>query len=111
MISYRHLDGAEARKHGSELREVYAAVFSEPPYNESPEMADRFVSWLRDESREPGFDLVEARDGERLVGFAYGNAVDANWWWGHADTPAELGRDKFVVQEWAVLPNDRGSGV
>jgi hypothetical protein len=35
-------------------------VFSQPPYNEGPEMADKFVERVRQESIEPGFDFVEA---------------------------------------------------
>ncbi len=37
-----------------------AAVFSQAPYNEGPEMADKFVGWLRGESTEPGIDFVGA---------------------------------------------------
>lgn len=72
MIAYHHLTGPQALEHLDDLKAVYTAVFSEPPYNEGPEMAGRFAGWLRDEVKESGFDLVEARDGEQLVGFAYG---------------------------------------
>jgi GNAT superfamily N-acetyltransferase len=114
VIEYRHLDSAGALEHVADLQAVYGAVFGEPPYNEGPEMVRRFAGWLRDEVKESGFDLVEARDCEQLVGFAYGNTAADGWWWGHADAPppdeVRAGR-LFVVQEWAVLPEERGHGV
>jgi ribosomal protein S18 acetylase RimI-like enzyme len=114
VTDYAHLGAAEALEHTGELREVYAVVFAEAPYNEGPEMADRFVGWLRDEAALPGFDLVEARDDGRLIGFAYGNTMAAGDWWGHADSPAPAeieGTKTFVVQEWAVHPDARGAGI
>jgi ribosomal protein S18 acetylase RimI-like enzyme len=77
-------------------------------------MAERFVGWLHDEAVLPGFDLVEAYDGDRLVGFAYGNTMAAGDWWGHAedDGPADVrAAEKLVVQEWAVHPDARGAGI
>jgi hypothetical protein len=42
---------------------VYAEVFSLPPYNEGPELADEFLERLAEDSRRPGFSLVAACGG------------------------------------------------
>src|SRR5207248_11309031 len=90
MIRYMHMDSAEAVARIGHLREVYAAVFSLPPYNEAPEMADKFVGWNHEESGHAGLDLVAALDDDRLVGFAYGYTMTpGDWWQGTARTDAE----------------------
>jgi len=114
MIEYMRLGPAEARSRVGELRAVYEAVFSLPPYNEGPEMAQAFVGWIRDESTLPGFCLVAASDSARLVGFAYGHRKPAGTWWRGADRPAPdavRAADTFAVMEWAVLPDQRGQGI
>lgn len=113
-MEYRHLTAAEANERINEFKAVYAAVFSQPPYNEGPEMADKFVGWVRDESTEPGFDFVEAVDAGVPVGFAYGYAQPAGKWWRGADRPAPAevkAGPTFAVMEWAVLPDRRGNGI
>jgi GNAT superfamily N-acetyltransferase len=113
-MAYRHLDAAEANTRIEQFKAVYAAVFSEPPYNEGPEMVERFVGWVRDESTEAGFAFVEAVEYGVVVGFAYGYQQSAGKWWRDADQPApaevRLG-PTFAVMEWAVLPDRRGKGV
>jgi hypothetical protein len=82
---------AEARERAVELRPVYAEVFSLPPYNEGPELADEFLDRLAEESKLPGFSLVAACGGARppgLVGFAYGYTMLAGEWWDGTDRPA-----------------------
>ena len=113
-MEYRHVDAAEANARILEFKAVYAAVFSQPPYNEGPEMHDRLVGWVRDESDQPGFDLVEAVDDGRTVGFAYGYARPAGEWWRGADKPAPAevkAGPTFAVMEWAVLPEHQGKGI
>lgn len=113
MTTYRHLTAREARAHVPALQSVYAAVFSQPPYNEGPEMVGRFAGWVRDESTRPGFDMVIAEDGGQLIGFAYGWLMPAGDWWRRTDRhPPDgvRGADKFAVMEWAVLPDHRGRG-
>lgn len=111
MIDYRHpppLTELPA------LQRVYGAVFSQPPYNEGPEMVIKFAEWLADEATKPGFDLVAAYDGSEMVGFAYGYRMPAGEWWRRTDRPAPEGvreGEKFAVMEWAVLPDRRGMGV
>jgi len=113
-VEYRHLTAAEANSRVGEFKAIYAAVFSQPPYNEGPEMAGKFVSWVRDESTEPGFDFIQAVDDGEVVGFAYGYQQPAGKWWRGADKPAPADvktGPTFAVMEWAVLPNRRGQGI
>jgi GNAT superfamily N-acetyltransferase len=114
MTDYLHLPPAEAVSRVDRLRETYAVVFSLPPYNEGPEMADKFVDWVKEESRHSGFDLVAAYVDGRLIGFAYGYTTPAGEWWRGTDRPAPehvKAADKFAVMEWAVLPDHRGTGI
>jgi len=87
VIEYMRLSPAEASSRVGELRAVYKAVFSLPPYNEDPELADAFVGRIGDESQLPGFCLVAASDCARLVGFAYGHRKPVGTWWRGADRP------------------------
>jgi ribosomal protein S18 acetylase RimI-like enzyme len=113
-VEYRHLTAAEANERVEQFKAIYGAVFSQPPYNEGPEVADKFVGWIRDESTESGFDFVEAVDHGVAIGFAYGYAKPAGKWWRGADRPAPAAvkaGPTFAVMEWAVLPDRRGKGV
>jgi hypothetical protein len=115
MPDYRHLSAETARgKIGTEFKSIYAAVFSEPPYNEGPEAADEFVDRMHSEITEPGFDCVEARAGRTLVGFTYGYTYPAGRWWDDADRPPPhevTAGPTFAVIEWAVLHDHRGNGI
>ena len=113
-IDYRRLSPAQVNAAAVELRAVYAAVFSLPPYNEGPEMADEFLGRLAEDSKRPGFRLVAASDGGRLLGFAYGYTMPAGKWWSGTDRPAPdkvKAADKLAVIEWAVLTEQRGAGI
>lgn len=114
MTEYRHLSAAETLEALPALQDVYMAVFALPPYDEGPEMRDKFAGWVRDESKEPGFDLVTATESGRVVGFAYGYGRPAGQWWHWAQQPIpdEIGGEgTFAVMEWAVVPDARGHGV
>ena len=113
-VEYRRLTPEQANGRIAECKEVCAAVFGQPPYNEAPEMADTFAAWVRDESTEPGFAFVEAVDGGRVAGFAYGYSRPVGEWSRGADRPipgeVAVG-PTFAVMEWAVLPDYRRRGV
>jgi ribosomal protein S18 acetylase RimI-like enzyme len=112
--AYRRLDPAAARTASTALKTVYAAVFSQPPYNEGPQMADNFVSWVHDESHRAGFAMVVAYADGQPIGFAYGYTMPAGEWFRNTDQPAPpqaQKSDKFAVMEWAVLPGHRGEGI
>ena len=113
-VEYRRVCPGEVSERAVELRAVYADVFSLPPYNEGPEMADEFVDRLAEESKLPGFSLVAACGGGRLLGFAYGYTMPAGEWWDGTDRPAPeevKAADKLALIEWAVLPDRRGAGI
>ena len=113
-VECRYVSPAEVSERVVELRAVYAEVFSLPPYNEGPELADEFLDQLAAESKRPGFSLVAACGGGRLLGFAYGYTMPAGEWWDGTDRPAPeevKAADKLAVIEWAVLPDRRGAGV
>lgn len=114
IVAYRRMTPAQALHHVLDLRAVYAAVFSLPPYNEGPQMPAKFVEWITGESQLPGFDLVAAYTADGLVGFAYGYTMPPGQWWHRTGTPAPDGvkaSEKFAVMEWAVLPGHRGRGI
>jgi len=50
-VEYRRVSPAEVSERAVELRAVYAEVFSLPPYNEGPELADEFLDLLAEESK------------------------------------------------------------
>jgi hypothetical protein len=111
-VEYRRMSPVEVSERAVELRAVYAEVFSLPPYNEGPELADEFVDRLAEDSRRPGFSLVAACGGGKLLGFAYGSTMPAGEWWDGTDGPAPeeaKAADKLAVIEWAVLPDRRGA--
>jgi ribosomal protein S18 acetylase RimI-like enzyme len=114
VVGYRHLTPEDANSRIEQYKAVYAAVFSQPPYNEGPEMADKFVGWVAAEFTEPGFTFVEAVESGTVVGFAYGYRQPAGEWWRGADLPASeevRPNPTFAVMEWAVLPDRRRGGI
>jgi GNAT superfamily N-acetyltransferase len=111
-VIYRELSPDEANQAAASLKGVYAAVFSAAPYNEGPEMPDRFVTWVNDESRQPGFVMIVADNDSEPVGFAYGYTMRG--WFGHSAEPAPAylaDVEKAAVMEWAVLPSMRHKGI
>jgi ribosomal protein S18 acetylase RimI-like enzyme len=92
------------------LGDLYEAVYSEPPYRESPEEVEGFRKRIPEESARRGFSLIAAEEGGRLIGAAYGWTMSAGKWWSRADQepPIEIrDADKFAVMEWIVHPDRR----
>jgi GNAT superfamily N-acetyltransferase len=85
----RH-DGGQAGQLADELREVYAAVFTEPPFLEPAEQAELFAREVRSELGAPGFACWTAREDGRLHRWI---------------------RDQFAVAWFAVRPEARGRGI
>jgi GNAT superfamily N-acetyltransferase len=114
MIRYLHLNPVDVNANIASLRAVYLAVFSLPPYNEGPKMADKFVEWVSADSKLPGFSMVGAYNEDRLVGFTYGYTKPPGDWWSGTNMPIPTtikAAEKFAVMEWAVLPGERGKGI
>ncbi len=77
--------------------QLYASIFSGPPFNRSPEKLAAQRRSLRALMAEPTFGLVTAWHGNMLVGFAYGYALgsDTRWWDGFLTPVADE-----VTREW-----------
>jgi ribosomal protein S18 acetylase RimI-like enzyme len=109
------LSAADASdKHLSDLADIYAEAFSEPPFSEGPEDTARFRQRFRRELANPGFSLVRALDGRVAVGMAYGHEMAAGHWWANAIDPPPAGLHappKLAVIEWAVRPASRRQGI
>jgi GNAT superfamily N-acetyltransferase len=96
------------------LVDLYEAVYSEPPYRESPEEVEGFRKRIPGESTRRGFSLIAAEDDGRLIGAAYGWTMGAGKWWSRADQepPIEIrDADKFAVMEWIVHPSRHREGI
>lgn len=101
------------------LRELYAAVFAEPPYGETPAEVARWAQGFAEQAARPGFALVVASSRDRPVGFAYGYTLtpDRPYWRlfsaGDLRVPAAAidAGQLFFVFELAVLAPWRRRGV
>ena len=113
-MRYVHLSGAGALSLVSQLVDLYAIVYAEPPYEEGPEQVARFAKAIPQDLDAEGCALTGAVIGDRLVGAAYGLTMAAGRWWSNTeDEPPPDLRDtpKFAVMEWMVHPAERGTGV
>jgi hypothetical protein len=114
VVTLDLLDGDQARPLADRIRDLYADVFSEPPYNEGPQHVGHFVARFSDELGREGFALATASDDGELVGAAYGWTLPAGAWWPSATShpPPELRiAPKFAVKEWMVRGSYRGNRI
>jgi GNAT superfamily N-acetyltransferase len=117
-IAVGSLGAAEVLRHSRDITSVYAAVFSGPPYRESPENVRGFRARLQSDTALDGFRFVVAQVGATPVGFAYGYASKPGQWW-HEMVRRALGPDQaavwlvdaFEFVELALLPANRGQGL
>ncbi|MGH3766889.1 MAG: GNAT family N-acetyltransferase, partial [Pseudonocardiaceae bacterium] len=103
---------------GSTLRDLYAEIYAEPPYNEGPEEADDFASGWHRTIDQRNFRLVIARRADEAIGFAFGVQLRARTkWWNGALTPlpndvtTEYPGRTFAIIELAVLHPYRRKGI
>lgn len=103
-----------------DLSAIWGAVFSAPPYSESPAaVADFETGRLRRHAARDGFAIAIARDpGGDPAGFAYGmTGLQDSWWSDYLRErvdPAIVDAwvpDAFELTELAVLPEARGAGL
>ncbi len=107
----------EASALEADVVEVYAEAFQRPPYEEGPLAGARFAPRWRSHQRAPGWRAQGVWADERLIGFAYGHAVQRGLPWVDA-VVAQLSpagrvrwcRDAFLVCELAVAPAWQGRG-
>jgi ribosomal protein S18 acetylase RimI-like enzyme len=111
--------GAEvARAHFDDVCALYDEVFSVPPFRWVPEEAEHHRQSLAGLMTNPTFTIAVAIDGGRLVGFAYGVALQvATGWWQGFDPPleepltAEHEGRSFALIDLAVQERSRGTGL
>jgi ribosomal protein S18 acetylase RimI-like enzyme len=113
------LDGRAAIRLLPELVDLYRAAFTAPPYDEDEASIERF----RDEqlprhAEREGFRCVIARNGDCVVGFAYGYTGRRGQWWTDyvaARVPDALAQQwlgaHFEFVELAVHPEHQGRGI
>jgi GNAT superfamily N-acetyltransferase len=116
-LAYARFEGQAAAGPLDALVPAYEEVYAEPPYREGPDDVALFVTHYRAHVQRSGMRLAVARDGDEVVGFAYGLplAADAAWWHGvqglHEEFTREDGVRTFAVFELAVRKGWRRRGV
>lgn len=109
---------ALATAHRAALSRMYQQVFSAPPFLASGTTVEEHAATLDGYARLPGFALSLARDGHRLVGFAYGHRLppDHRWWEGfRMDIPPDLAAEwegrSYTLVDLAVEESHRRTGI
>jgi ribosomal protein S18 acetylase RimI-like enzyme len=117
-LDFRLLDGAQAAAHEQDLAALHAEMFTDPPYQQSDDDAEQFVSRFRVERRQPGFVLAGAWHGGYLVGYATGMPLrpSTSWWRNLTatapdDLTAEHAGRTFALTELAVRASWRRQGI
>lgn len=119
MTDLTRLDGPATAAIAGQLAAVYRAAMSAPPFSETGVEAGWFAEELADEVTVPSYRCWTARDGDRLIGFAYGlptPEVPAEGWYGLlrdavGDRAGEWLPGQFAVVWIAVHPGWRGRGL
>ncbi|MFI1331387.1 GNAT family N-acetyltransferase [Streptomyces sp. NPDC020845] len=118
-IVVERMDGPAAAQAEAEFRLVYAEVFAEEPYEETPDSVDASFRGFRSQVRRATFRGALARTiGGEPVGIAYGYPLSpSTGWWDRLTTPVsdelrrEDGRRTFGLMELAVRAPWRRLGV
>lgn len=115
LFDVQHLDSTAAAEIFEEIVQAYTTVYAD---SRTAQDFENFRSRGAAQLQGGGFDLVTARSGGDLVGFAYGLTLGGRtaWWRGlDPDPGAEFTREtsgrSFAVIELAVLPGVRGRGL
>jgi GNAT superfamily N-acetyltransferase len=116
-ISFQLLDGREARERATELAELHAEVYADPPYLRNDDAAV-FSERFRVQRRQPGFALAVAGHGGYPVGYAAGMPLrPSTSWWRDLTAPlpddvtAEHPGRTFAVVELLVRASWRRQGI
>lgn len=118
-VTYERHNGPEAAATALDLfLQAYEEVYAEPPYNEGPSDVAQFIEHYVQHVRREGMRLIIARDGNEVVGFAYGSCLPADTgWWGNVDEDLsedfvhETGTRTWVILELAVRKAWRRRGI
>lgn len=107
-------DGLEAVKQLDELADLYAEVYTEPPYNGAAKYSrERFVGRTVDQCARSGFTLITAQAERALTGFTFGFTMLPGSWWANCPLPDRtiVSAAKFAVIELVVAAQYRGQGL
>ncbi|MCS7484522.1 GNAT family N-acetyltransferase [Umezawaea endophytica] len=115
-VTLRRRDAEETRAVLDEAVRVHGEVHAVPPFAGIPYYADdRFRDRLVIASRQPGFGLLAAEDGDETAGYLYGFALPGHTrWWSPlkdvlpAEITAETGARTVFIQEIMVRERWRG---
>nr|WSZ98610.1 GNAT family N-acetyltransferase [Streptomyces sp. NBC_00857] len=117
-VTFERYEGQEAGARLDAFLPAYEEVYVEPPYCEGPRDVAEFVDRYRLQAKHPGMRLVLAREGDGVVGFAFGYFLPADTrWWSNlqeplpADFTREDGTRTYVIIELAVRKEWRRRGV
>lgn len=118
-ITVKPLGGSAAGQSEPAFRLIYAEVFAEEPYAETPESVEAAFHRFRSQVRKPTFRSAIARTADGVpVGIAYGYPLSATTgWWDRLAIPApadlrrEDGHRTFGLMEFAVRKRWRRLGV
>ncbi|MFJ8859739.1 GNAT family N-acetyltransferase [Streptomyces sp. NPDC102451] len=117
----RLVEGTSLPAYADGIRQVYADVFSAPPWNEDPSAGAQYVERLAADAVRPGFTAALALDEGTVSGFATAwttpGAFPTGRSYGHV--AEALGPDRvegwlcgaLEVDELAVAPDARGAGL
>lgn len=96
-IDFSSIESDQAAQHLDDLAELYAEVYSEPPYEWGPEHVDLFAERFAKQCQRNGFRLIEAREHGQLVGIGFGVTLLPNTpWWQNLNGPV----DEDVIREY-----------
>jgi ribosomal protein S18 acetylase RimI-like enzyme len=115
-ISFECLDADQAAAQLDEIVAAYTDVYADTGDEFFGE--ERFRRQLTGHMTAPGWELVAARDGDRMIGYVYGFALaeSTRWWRGLVtDVPdgftSEDGRRTLAISELLVRSSWRRRGV
>jgi GNAT superfamily N-acetyltransferase len=77
-VRIESVEGNDAGRWLGAVRDIYAAVFAEPPYGEGPAEVARFIEGFPNDAARAGFGLVIALLQQQPVGFAFGYTMTAD---------------------------------
>jgi hypothetical protein len=100
------LDGPATAAIADQLVAVYRAAMSAPPFFETEVETGWFAEELADEVTVPGFRCWTARDGNPLVGFAYGFPtleIPSDGWYGLVRDTVGEGASEWLEGQFAVV--------
>ncbi|MEU4557189.1 GNAT family N-acetyltransferase [Actinoplanes sp. NPDC023936] len=108
--------GFEVISRLDELAEIYAEIYSEPPYNSgTPSSVAGFIDRTTRQAAREGFRFLAAIADQQIAGFSFGVPIAEGAWWASdefTEPPADLrAAPKFAVIELVVRKRWRFQGI